>query len=87
MSPYSRTVMDPIKKTHNKNEYMKNYMRNYYKKINSETGKSNVERSYEYVDCDICGGKYMKSGKTCHLRTNKHKFGKFEQLNKSIMGT
>ena len=65
--------MDKTKKTENINEYMKNYMREYNKKINPNTGKSMLEKSYEYLTCEICEQKYMRSKKAVHCKTNKHK--------------
>lgn len=72
--------MEDVKK-YNRTEYMRKYMKEYNKRIDSETGKTNFDKYYEYITCDLCGYKYAKNGKTNHYRTNKHKIG---ALNKKI---
>ena len=58
------------KENYHKNRYEKNK-----EKINEkqkEYREKNREKLKEKFNCDICGGKFTRSGKSGHLKTNKH---------------
>lgn len=61
----------------NKTDNMKLYRDKYRQNNPDKWKKNNI--------CVICGGKYQNSGKTMHLRTQKHKNKlKFDKLEKEI---
>eukprot|EP01080_Neovahlkampfia_damariscottae_P012646 gene12646-6549_t len=62
--PRSEPIEIPKRKTENIQEYMKNY-----KQINKDKLR---EKAREKHTCELCGGRYTKSGKYLHLKTKKH---------------
>lgn len=55
-----------------------------YNKYMSEYRKANRNKEYEKQDCTVCGGRYMKCGKTCHYRSHKHKLAALQNENKTL---
>lgn len=52
-------------------ENMKEYKKLYYNK--------NKTNYYEKLNCDICNEIYIKSNKSNHLKSKKHKFNEMEK--------
>ena len=52
------------------------YSKNYY--------QNNKDKWNEYIDCEICGGKYCRNTRTNHFKSKKHELGIKEQKIKEL---